>query len=217
MLCHGKSLAVPSHTAWLGFFFRLLHTWSAGNDSTCRQIGRDPTWNLKTSRIKKGRSTFYLCLQCSNDPDGVANITKDACLCRHVFVHPCQAANTTFCSFPLHLPSLPPSPPSLAGQLRGQGAGANWGKAGVLMWNLIEMCRSKVSSGAERWLGSVLNDCSQQCLSASSLQADNRTASTTAWQTRRKVTLPLHHLHCVKYHYIRQGLMKTLTWAFEWE
>lgn len=78
------------------------------------------------------------------------------------------------------------------------------------------MCRSKVSSGAERWLCSVLNDCSQQCLSASSLQADNYTASTTAWQTQGKVTLPLHHLHCVKYHYIRPGLMKTLTWAFEW-
>lgn len=106
---------------------------------------------------------------------------------------------------------------SLAGQLGRQGAGANWGKAGVLMWNLIEMCRSKVSSGAERWLCSVLNDCSQQCLSASSLQADNYTASTTAWQTQGKVTLPLHHLHCVKYHCIRLGLMKTLTWAFEWE
>lgn len=104
---------------------------------------------------------------------------------------------------------------SLASQLGGQGAGANWGKAGVLMWNLIEMCRSKVSSGAEHWLCSVLNDCSQQCLSASSLQADNHTASTTAWQTWKKVTPPLHHLHCVKYHYIRQGQMKTLTWAFE--
>lgn len=135
------------------------------------------------------------------------------CLCIYVRLL-IQLSARFLCTSP---PSLPPSLPSLAGQLRGQGAGANWGKAGVLMWNLIEMCRSKVSSGAERWLGSVLNDCSQQCLSASSLQADNRTASTTAWQTRRKVTLPLHHLHCVKYHYIRQGLMKTLTWAFEWE
>lgn len=54
-------------------------------------------------------------------------------------------------------------------------------------------------------------------LSSASLQADNYTASTTAWQTQGKVTLPLHHLHCVKYHYIRQGLMKTLTWAFEQE
>lgn len=79
------------------------------------------------------------------------------------------------------------------------------------------MCRSKVSSGAERWLCSVLNDCSQQCLSASSLRVDKYTASATAWQTQGKVTLPLHHLRCVKYHYIRQGLMKTLTWAFEWE
>lgn len=70
-------------------------------------------------------------------------------------------------------------------------------------------------SGAERWLCSVPNDCSQQCLSASSLQADNYTASTTAWQTRGKVTLPLHHLHCVKYHYVTRGPMKTLTWAFE--
>lgn len=106
---------------------------------------------------------------------------------------------------------------SLAGRLGKWGAGANWGKAGVLMWNLIEMCRSKVLSGAERWLCSVLNDCSQQCLSASSLQADNYTYSTTAWQTQGKVTLPLHHLHCVKYHYIRQWLMKTLSWALEWE
>ena len=106
---------------------------------------------------------------------------------------------------------------NLASQLGRQAAGANWGKAGVLMWNLIEMCRSKLSSGAERWLCSVLNDCSQQCPSASSLRADNYTASATAWQTQGKVTLPLHHLHCVKYHYIRLGLMKTLTWAFEWE
>lgn len=75
----------------------------------------------------------------------------------------------------------------------GQGAGANWGKAGILMWNLIEMCRSKVLSGAERWLCSVLNDCSQQCFSASSLQADNYTASNNSSQTRGKVTLPLHH------------------------
>lgn len=85
------------------------------------------------------------------------------------------------------------------------------------MGNLIEMCRSKVSSVAERWLCSVSNDCSQQCLSASSRQADNYTAPTTAWQARGKVTLPLHHLHCVKYPYIRQGLMKTLTWALEYE
>ena len=79
------------------------------------------------------------------------------------------------------------------------------------------MCRSKVLSDAGHWLCSVLNDCSQQCLSASSLQADNYTASTTAWQTQGKVILPLHHLHGVKYHYIRQEPMKTLTWAFEWE
>ena len=103
---------------------------------------------------------------------------------------------------------------SLPSQLGGQVAGANWGKAGVLMWNLIEMCRWKVSSGAECWLCPVLNDCSLRCLSASPLPADNRMASTTAWQRRRKVTLPLHHLHCVKYHYIRQGADENLNLGF---
>lgn len=121
------------------------------------------------------------------------------------------------CAFQLVENLVVVSFPLQPGRAVGKGAGANWGKAGFLMRNLIEMCRSRVSSGAERWLCSVLNDCSQQCLCASSLQADNYTAPTTAWQTRGKVTLPLHHLHCVKYHYIRQGLMKTLTWAFEWE
>lgn len=103
---------------------------------------------------------------------------------------------------------------SLAGHMGRQGAGANWGKAGVLMWNLIEMRRSKVSSGAERWLCSALNDCSQQCLSASSLQADNCAASTIAWPTQGKVTLPLHHLHCVKHRYIGLGANENISLGF---
>lgn len=73
---------------------------------------------------------------------------------------------------------------NLLGQLERRAAGANWEEAGASMWNLIEMCRSKVSSSAERWLCSVLNDCSQQCLSVASLRADD-TASATAWQTRK--------------------------------
>lgn len=42
----------------------------------------------------------------------------------------------------------------------GQGAGAGQRMAGFLMWNLIEMCRSKLFSRTAGWLSSQPNDCS---------------------------------------------------------
>lgn len=44
----------------------------------------------------------------------------------------------------------------------GQGAGAGQRMAGFLMWNLIEMCRSKLFSRTAGWLSSQPNDCSPQ-------------------------------------------------------
>lgn len=88
--------------------------------------------------------------------------------------------------------------------LRCWDAGANWGKAKVLMWNLIEMYRSKVPS-----IGSAM--CLMTLLCSGFLPP--RCWLTVARQKEGKVTVPLHHLHHVKWHCIRQQLMKTFIFS----